>query len=148
MEDKPKYLMNSETREIYPYSVDLEKLASPRFLPYVGTLPPPDFRRGVLVAPPDATDVKPGIVEHTPEQRVEILAGVLPIVPPEELTKAGEPALLAMEKLSGLEKVQRKEVNAAMRLRASVLDERHQIASEKKVSEVNPETGEEMPAEV
>jgi hypothetical protein len=129
-----KYLMNAETREIYPYSKDLAEMTDPKFLPYKGEIPPPDLHRGV----PLATDeMVAGVkaVDPDEERRVEIIAGIVHLVPKEEITEKGIPALLAVEKLSKLKDVKRKEVNAAMKLRADVMAGRTRDAREKQAIE-------------
>jgi len=117
--NKPKYLMNVETREIFPYTEALETMKEPKFLPFVGKLPPPDLDRGVPIAPTHPEGEEPA--PPTSEERIRIIAGVLPIIPKEERTSKGEYAQLAVEKASGLEKVTRQEITLATGMRMEVL---------------------------
>ena len=152
----PVYLMNTETREIFPYTKFLAEMKSPVFVPYEGKLPTPDLERGVPVAPLVGSD---GIVpEPTPLERVKMIAGALPIVPKEDITAGGNPGLLALEKLTGLSDIKRKEVNDAKTMRLEYVSGRTAPPEDPHTGlpqdGVDPETGEEIgdnngnPAEV
>lgn len=115
-----KYLMNTETREIYGYTLDLANMKHPKFVPFNGVLPPPDLKTGKVIAKEEFDFFgKPD--DPTPEQRIDIIAGILHLIPKEDMTAGGSPALLAVEKMSRLDKVTRKEINVAEKKRADMI---------------------------
>jgi hypothetical protein len=124
------YLVNSDTMVVYGWTEDLANNVDPRFIDYYGVLPPPDLDLGqpkVTSLYEKWEDVSDNF---TPEQRIRIIAGCLPILPKDDFTQMGEPALFPLEELSKIGKITRKEVNAAQALRAEMLRGRSLHAEE------------------
>lgn len=130
----PQYLMNVATREVYAYCAEYLKNDDPKFVPYLGPLPPLDLATGTRIAK-DEVALASGEEELTPEQRIERIAAVVHLVPREEISESGKPSAPAIEKLTGLENVRRAEVNAAIKLRAEAIDAKKRIAMNQKTSE-------------
>jgi hypothetical protein len=126
-----RYLINTETRRIYAYSRDLANSKNPVFVPFNGTLPPLDLEQGWPLAP----DPNAEPLGDTAEDRVRRIAGILPIVDPEEISENGNPSLPVVSKLAKVEKATRKEVNDAMAMRSEMMRNRSMHAEEKKMSE-------------
>ena len=134
---KPPYLMNVETREIYAYSADLEKMTSPRFAPFYGKVPSPDFAKGVPIAAREVA-LEDDLDSLNDDQRIARIAGVVHLIPKDDVTDKGNPGLIAIEKATGLKNVKRIEVNKALKMRADMLRERN---PHNKTVESEPEEG-------
>jgi hypothetical protein len=125
----PKYLMNQDTNEIYAFSEALLANKSPRFAPYLGTLPPIDFKTGTRVFKQAPVIAVQTVEVLTPEQRIEQLAAIVHLVPPDDISDSGLPSIPVIEKLSGLTGVKRPEVKLAMKLRADTLRSKNRISN-------------------
>jgi len=131
--ENPKYLMNTESGEIYAFSVPLSESKNPRFVPYAGDLPSFDLKLGARIARIGSMAPAAITTEMTAEERIERLAAVVHLVPPSEVNDKGVPSLLVVEKLSGLSGVKRAEVTNAMKVRAEILRSRNRIQNPPKL---------------
>lgn len=119
-----RYVMNAETGVIYAYSEALLAMESPKFVEYKGELPPFDLKLGQRVVKSVTAVANRMDEEPSPEERIERICAILPMVPKDEVTESGQPGLRAVEQLSMLKDVKRSEIKAAMKLRLEIVNAR------------------------